>query len=536
MPASSVAGQPLPPSGDAATSRPDECAAAVPPTAHPAPNLNHATLAALPAAHLRGPGAQWREPEIGIVHLGLGNFHRAHQALYTEDAMLAAGGDWGICGVSLTGNVEKRDAFRAQDGLYSLVQRGPDGVEVQVIRSLREVLTCPDDAARLMTRLCAPACRIVSLTVTEKGYCRDADGEVDTHHPDIAADLAHFPTVRTVPGWLVGALARRRAAGMAPFTVMSCDNLSHNGAALKRVVVGFAAALDKALADWIAREVAFPSTMVDRIVPASTADDLTEAAHALGCRDALAVPCEPFRQWVIEDRFSAGRPAWEHVGATLVDDVAPYELAKLRMLNAAHSTLAYWSLLLDIETIDRAVATAPLQRYVHALLTDEIMPVLGANAGIATSDIDLATYRDALLTRFANPALKHRSAQIAMDGSLKLPLRWVPSLMEARALGIAAPRLTSSIAAWIVFLSGRSVSDRRFPIQDPMAPALRDAIGADDASDGDDAARVSALLSIPAIFPPELAADVAFHRSLTDAVKAIRADPAAALQAAVSPT
>ena len=488
--------------------------------------LSRATLPAVPETYLCSPASAWREPGIGIVHLGLGNFHRAHQALYTEEAMLVDGGDWGICGVSLTGNVEKRDLLRAQDGLYSLVQRGPDGVAVRVVRALREVLTCPDDAGALMARLCMPATRIVSLTVTEKGYCRNASGEIDLAHPGVAADLASYPSVRTVPGWIVASLAQRRAAGMPPFTVLSCDNLAHNGAALQRVVVGFAAALDTALADWIARDVAFPSTMVDRIVPATTEADVADAAHALGCRDAVPVPCEPFRQWVIEDRFPTGRPAWERVGAELVTDVAPYELAKLRMLNAAHSALAYWSMYLDIETIDRAVAHPPLRSFIDALLTDEVIPVLQADPGIAQANIDLATYRDALMERFTNPALKHRTAQIAMDGSQKIPLRIVPTVMEARRRNGPISHLVRSIAVWIVFLSGVSAAGRRYPIQDPLAAAFAEAIDPDTASENGnhDLARVDALLSMRAIFPAALAADMEFRNSLSQAVGDIRRD------------
>ncbi|HMC44474.1 MAG TPA: mannitol dehydrogenase family protein, partial [Caballeronia sp.] len=303
--------------------------------------------------HLLAP--EWRDPAIGIVHLGIGNFHRAHEAVYTEEAMLAAGGDWAICGVTLQGDVTKRDALMAQDGLYSVVERGPQGVKVSVIRALREVLALPHDRARLFDLLADPHVRIVSLTVTEKGYCRDTKtGDVDLSHPGIAHDLAHPGEPGTVPGILVAALKTRRDAGIAPFTVLSCDNLSHNGAALRQVVCSHARALDEALATWVDREVAFPSTMVDRIVPSTTDADRDAAAAALGFRDEAPVPCEPFRQWVVEDRFSAGRPAWERVGAQLVDDVMPFELAKLRMLNGTHSTLAYLSMLAGFATIDEA--------------------------------------------------------------------------------------------------------------------------------------------------------------------------------------
>ena len=241
--------------------------------------------------HLLAP--EWRDPGIGIVHLGIGNFHRAHEAVYTEEALLAAGGDWAICGVTLQGDVTKRDALMAQDGLYSVVERGPQGVKTTVIRALREVLALPHDRARLFDLLADANVRIVSLTVTEKGYCRDTKtGNVDLGHPGIAHDLEHPGEPGTVPGILVAALKTRRDAGIAPFTVLSCDNLSHNGAALRQVVCSHARALDDALATWIAREVAFPSTMVDRIVPSTTDTDRDATAAALAEMGATTAAAE----------------------------------------------------------------------------------------------------------------------------------------------------------------------------------------------------------------------------------------------------
>jgi fructuronate reductase len=471
--------------------------------------------------HLLAP--EWRDPRIGIVHLGIGNFHRAHEAVYTEEAMLAEGGDWAICGVTLQGDVTKRDALMAQDGLYSVVERGPQGVEVSVIRALREVLALPHDRARLFDLLADANVRIVSLTVTEKGYCRDTKtGDVDLSHPGIAHDLEHPGEPGTVPGILVAALKTRRDAGIAPFTVLSCDNLSHNGAALRQVVCSHARALDEALAIWIDREVAFPSTMVDRIVPSTTDADRDAAAAALGLSDEAPVPCEPFRQWAIEDRFPAGRPAWEHVGAQLVDDVMPFELAKLRMLNGTHSTLAYLSMLAGFATIDEAMSFAPLRTLIHSMMTHEIAPTLGVPASF-----DLMAYRDALLERYANPALKHRCAQIAMDGSQKIPPRLLATIAARLELDQSISRLSLGVAAWFVFLRGRADDGTTFAINDPLASRLSAlATNAGDAPES----LVSSMLGCRDVFSPELASNEVFRRALIQAVTQLKGGTRAAIE------
>ncbi|WP_044043350.1 mannitol dehydrogenase family protein [Caballeronia insecticola] len=480
--------------------------------------LCRSSLAAL-KAHVLSP--EWREPAIGIVHLGIGNFHRAHEALYTEEAMLAQPGDWGICGVTLQGDVSKRDALMKQDGLYSVVERGPDGVRVTVVRALREVLAMPVDRARLFARFADERVRIVSLTVTEKGYCRDPQtGDADFTHPGIAHDLMHPDEASTVPGILCAALKSRRDAGAAPFTVLSCDNLSHNGDALRQAVCSFARKLDPALADWIETQVAFPSTMVDRIVPATTDAD-REAAHAaLGVRDEVPVPCEPFRQWVIEDRFPCGRPAWEVAGAQLVDDVAPFEVAKLRMLNATHSTLAYLSMLAGFETISDAVGHAPLRTLIHEMMTHEIAPTLNVPASF-----DLLAYRDALLDRYANPALSHRCAQIAMDGSQKMPPRILSTIAARLDAGQPIERLALATAAWFTFLRGQSDDGTRYRIDDPLAERLTKAAG-----DADTPERlVDALLAISDVFPPALAHHPALRDALIRAATKLRGGALAAI-------
>jgi fructuronate reductase len=460
-------------------------------------------------AHTLSPA--WREPEIGIVHLGIGNFHRAHEALYTEEAMLARGGDWGICGVTLQGDVTKRDALMAQDGLYSVVERGPDGVRVTVVRALREVLAMPFDRMRLFELLADARVRIVSLTVTEKGYCRDATtGDADFSNPAVIHDLAHPDAPCTVPGILTAALKARREAGKPPFTVLSCDNLSHNGTALKQVVVSFAARISPSLAAWIDAQVAFPSTMVDRIVPATAEADREAARIALGLTDEVPVPCEPFRQWVIEDRFPMGRPAWEVAGAQLVDDVAPFEIAKLRMLNATHSTLAYLSMLAGFETVSDAIGHAPLRTLIHAMMTHEIAPTLNVPASF-----DLLAYRDALLERYANPALKHRCAQIAMDGSQKLPPRLLSTIEARIAKREPFERLAFAVAAWFVFLRGQADDGTRYAISDPLGERLTRLAGsAEDAEQ-----LVDVMLGVRDVFPEALAQEHALKASLVRGVR-----------------
>ncbi|MET3228180.1 UNVERIFIED_ORG: fructuronate reductase [Burkholderia sp. 1263] len=479
-------------------------------------NLPRLTRSVLPALQTHVLSPRWREPAIGIVHLGIGNFHRAHQALYTEEAMLAAGGEWGICGVTLQGDVGKRDALMEQQGLYSVVERGPDGARVTVVRALRAVLAMPHDHAALFGRLADPLVRIVSLTVTEKGYCRDAKtGDVALDDPGVAHDLAHPLAPRTVPGILVAALrARRDAADGQPFTVLSCDNLAHNGAALRQVVCSFARRVDAALADWIAAEVAFPSTMVDRIVPATTDAERATVAEQLGYRDAAPVPCEPFRQWVIEDRFPAGRPAWDAVGAQLVDDVTPFELAKLRMLNGTHSTLAYLSMLGGFATIDAAIADPAMHKLIHAMMTQEIAPTLTLPASF-----DVAGYRDALLARYANPALKHRCAQIAMDGSQKIPPRLLATIEARIDAGQPFARLALAVAAWMTFLRGHADDGTRYEISDPLADELK-ALAA--SAQGEPQALMNALLSVRDVFPAQLAARPEFRTALQGALQLLR--------------
>lgn len=477
--------------------------------------LCDATLAALPAAVAR-PAYDRAATRVGVVHLGVGAFHRAHQAAVIDD-LLAAHPDWAILGASLRSPATAQ-ALGPQDGLYTLAISGPQGVARRVIGALKGVLTLPGDLGALLAAMADPAVRIVSLTVTEKGYLHDpATGRLIEDHPDVLADLRAPEAPRSAPGLLVAALAARRAAGVAPPTVLCCDNLPENGRTVRAVVTRLATLRDPGLGAWVAEHVAFPCTMVDRIVPATTDADRAATDAALGLRDAWPVTAEPFLQWVIEDRFPAGRPPFEDAGAQMVADVAPFELMKLRMLNGAHSTLAYLGFLAGLETVADVMAAAPYAAFLRALMTREIMPTLAAPA-------DLAAYRDALLTRFANPGLKHRTWQIAMDGSQKLPQRLLGTIRDRLAAGQPIDRLALGVAGWMRYVAGRDDAGAAIDVRDPLAARFAD-IAAQAAGPE---ALMRGLLGIEAIFGDDLPAEPRFTAPVLAALERLARDGAAA--------
>ncbi|PWC28554.1 mannitol dehydrogenase family protein [Teichococcus aestuarii] len=479
-----------------------------------APRLSPATLGRLaPGGAVLLPRYDRAALRPAIVHLGLGAFFRAHGAHYTEDVLNQAGGDWGILGVSLQ-RPDQRDRLAPQGGLYTTLERGPDGERARIVGCLLGVMVAPEDPAAVVARLADPETRIVSLTVTEKGYCHDpATGRLNLAHPDIAHDLENPEAPRSAVGFLAAALRRRREAGQAPFTVLCCDNLPHNGALVAGLVRDFAARRDPAFAEWIAAEVRFPATMVDRIVPALAEADLAAAEAATGLADHAPVGHEPFRQWVIEDRFGpAGRPAWEMAGAQLVADVAPFEHMKLRLLNGAHSALAYLGYLAGHETIVDAVSDPVFAAYLRRLWA-EIRPMVPPPPGQ-----DLEAYTEALLARFGNPAIRHRTWQIAMDGSQKLPQRLLSTVRERRAAGLPIPALALAIAAWARYAGGTDETGAPIDVRDPMAAALRARL---DAAGTVPAARIAALLAVEALFGTDLPADPAFVSAVTTAYETL---------------
>ncbi|MBC9247658.1 mannitol dehydrogenase family protein [Paracoccus sp. 11-3] len=453
----------------------------------------------------------YREPSTapaGIVHLGLGAFFRAHGAIYIAEAMKVSGGNWGVVGVSLQSS-GTRDKLRPQGWAYTALELAPDGEKPQVVTVLRDVLVAPENPQAVLDAMALPDVKIVSLTVTEKGYCHEpSTGRLNRGHPDIIHDLAS-PLPKSAPGFLVRALAARKAAGLPPFTVLCCDNLPENGRVVRGVVLELAGLIDADLADWIATQGAFPSTMVDRIVPATTAADLDRLQALTGDRDEAPVMHEPFRQWVIEDDFvGAARPDLASVGAQLVGDVTPFEHMKLRMLNGTHSALAYLGYLAGYETIADTVADPAFSAFVKVLWRGEIIPAL-----IPPPDVDLAAYADALHARYSNPAIRHRTWQIAMDGSQKLPQRILGTIAEHRAAGRDVPGLTLAAAAWMRYASGRDERGGLIEVKDPLAPRLA-ALWQDDP-----AQTVAGFLALTEVFPPTLRDDAQFADDLIAALQ-----------------
>jgi len=477
-------------------------------TAGPArERLSERSLAHLPAAVAR-PAYDRRALRSGIVHLGVGAFHRAHQAVYTDDALAEGPPDWGILGASLR-SPATYEALAPQDGLYTLAVRDADGTRLRVIGALGAMLPLPQARTTLLGAMAAPDTRIVGLTVTEKGYHLDpATRELDLVAPAITADLAAPGAPATIYGLIVEALRRRRAAGLVPFTVLTSDNLPDNGAVLRRATVAFAAALDPELARWIADAVAFPSSMVDRITPATTAADRAAVETALGLVDAWPVVTEAFSQWVIEDHFPLGRPAWEAGGAVFSSDIAAWERMKLRMLNGAHSALAYLGQLKGLETVDAAVADAEVAALVEGLWRE--------TAETFTAPSDPRDYARALMARFSNPALGHRTAQIAMDGSQKLPVRLLEPLRDRLAKGAPCKHLTAAIAAWMAYAVRQVRTGGTTALDDPLAAVIAQRI---EGADATPAGLVAALLSIEAIFGRDLPAAATFSAGLAEAVK-----------------
>lgn len=423
-------------------------------------------------------------PPVRQIHLGLGAFFRAHGAIWTQEA----DPEWGILGVSLM-SPTMRDALRPQGGAYIALELGPLGETAQAVEIITDVLVAREDPEAVLAAMSAPDVDIVSLTITEKGYCYEpSTGTLNLSHPDIVHDFAE-PMPRSAIGYLVRAYQRRMQAGLPAFTAMSCDNLPENGRLLKGVVMAMAQRIDPLLAEWIARNAAFPSTMVDRIVPALKEEDIARVSALTGAFDAAPVIHEPFRQWVIEDKFAGPRPDYGSVGVQMVADVTPYEHMKLRMLNGAHSSLAYLGYLAGHETIADTVADPVFARFVQDLWAREIIPVL-----IPPPGADLDAYAKALFDRFCNPAIRHRTWQIAMDGSQKLPQRILSTLQEAKA---PTPGLMLAVAAWMRYVGGRDETDQPIDVKDPMADRLRALSEAEMTREG----KVAALLAVREIFP-----------------------------------
>jgi len=471
--------------------------------------LSQANLARVPR-DIKRPAYDRRAVDIGIVHFGPGAFHRVHQAWFVEK-LLANDPRWGICAVSLR-SPEVRDALVPQDGLYTLAAL--DGsTSYQVIGALKQTLVAPEDPETVLEQLCAPRTRVVTITVTEKGYCLGPDGNLDMAHGDIRRDLRtpHSPT--SLVGYLVEALRRRRANGMGPLTIVSCDNLVDNGARLARAVQQLAEADDRNLARWIEEKVAFPRTMVDSITPATT-DALRErVGEVLGLTDRWPVQREGFVQWVIEDRSAGDIPDWASAGVIVTDDVGAYDRAKLRLLNGAHSSLAYLGLLAGHETVAQAMEDVDLAAFIATMMKRDILPTLKAPRGL-----DLGLYIQAILKRFRNPAIRHALAQIAWDGSQKLPFRLLGTLQDNLQAGRSADRLCVPIAAWMHFVRRKAATGEQ--VVDPLAKRLYD-IGR--ACQNRATADLPMFLALDTVFTPSLAGNEIFSSALARAYDGLAA-------------
>ncbi|HBC6872156.1 TPA: mannitol dehydrogenase family protein [Citrobacter koseri] len=471
------------------------------------------TIASAPLPKgVQTPRYDRQQLQTRIVHFGFGAFHRAHQALLTDRVLNAQGGDWGICEISLFSGDRLMSQLREQNHLYTVLEKGANGNQAIIVGAVKECLNAKlDSLAAIIEKFCEPQVAIVSLTITEKGYCIDpATGSLDVSNPRIIHDMQHPTEPHSAPGILVEALHRRRERGLSPFTVLSCDNIPDNGHVVKNAVLGMAEKRATELAAWIHQHVSFPGTMVDRIVPAATEESLDEITRELGVADPCAISCEPFIQWVIEDNFVAGRPQWEVAGVQMVDDVLPWEQMKLRMLNGSHSFLAYLGYLAGFQHISDCMQDSAFREAAYRLMMNEQAPTL------RITNVDLSRYAASLIERFANPALKHRTWQIAMDGSQKLPQRMLEGIREHLARGSDWPLLALGVAGWMRYVSGVDDAGATIDIRDPLSEKIRLLV-----ESSSDAERVSALLSLQEVFGTDLVKNPLFVQAIEQAWRRI---------------
>jgi mannitol 2-dehydrogenase len=410
----------------------------------------------------------------GIVHIGVGGFHRAHQAVYLDDLLRGpdSGAEaYGICGVGLLPQDSRmEEVLRAQDYLYTLITRSAAGDQARVIGSLVNFLHAPSDPEAVIERLASPETKIVSLTVTESGYCENkVTGELDDSNPTIIHDLQHPHQPVGLYGYLAAAIMRRQLRGIPPFTVMSCDNLLNNGQVCRRMLLAFLERRDPALAEWVSGSVAFPNSMVDRITPATTDEHRTLLRESFGIEDGWPVTTEPFKQWVIEDHFPQGRPAWETVGAQLVDDVEPYEKMKIRLLNGSHQALCYIGMLLGYRYAPQAMNDSQIHTLLWRFMNEEATPVVPI-----VPSIDLDTYKRTLLERFANPAINDQLGRIGTDGAARITEFVLPTVAEELRRGGPIEIGAFTVAAWIRYLNGRDDNGEELPFADSRGESLRE--------------------------------------------------------------
>ncbi len=486
--------------------------------------LSQATLEALPA-DVPTPAYDRGSLEVGIVHLGVGGFHRAHQAMYL-DALMNEGKalDWALCGVGVLPHDRRIiETLHAQDGLYTLVVKHPDGHrEPRVIGSVAEVLLAPDDPQAVLDRMADPRTRVVSLTITEGGYLvNQVTGEFDAADPSIQADLEPGAVPSTAFGFVAAALARRRTEGTAPFTVLSCDNIPGNGEVARRMMTAFARLKDAGLADWMEREVAFPNSMVDRITPVTSSEDIELLASDFGLVDGWPVVCEPFTQWVVQDSFVSGRPSLEDVGVQVVDDVEPYELMKLRLLNASHQAIAYLGYLAGYRYAHEVCTDPAFVDFVLGYMEHEGSPTLPEVPGV-----DLDAYRRQLVERFANPEVRDTLARLGAESSDRIPKWLVPVIVHNLRHGGEVRRSALVVAAWARYAEG--TDEQGAPIE--VVDRIKDRVMAAAAGQREDPL---AFLRDRDLFG-DLVDDERFTSAYTDALESLHRRGAAATVASVA--
>lgn len=468
------------------------------------------SAATLPQLENRAQVPQYdrNQYKSGIVHMSVGGFHRSHQALYVDELMNTAPGDWLICGVGLMeSDKEHLQNLAAQDHYYTVVERTADEDTIKIVGAIHETMHAPSDPAAVLKRLQDPAIKILSLTITEKGYCYDAKGDLDPNNPGIVHDLNNLDKPKTGIGYVVAALRDRMNAGQQPFTVMSCDNLPGNGHRTHHIVTQFARLVDPALATWIDANVKFPNAMVDRITPATTDKTVAFVREKCGIDDTWPVVCEDFRQWVLEDNFGAGRPAFEQAGVQLVADVEPYELMKVRLLNGSHSALAYISYLMGYREVDVAMADPLVSGFVRAYMDNDVTPSVPSVPGI-----DLNDYKDTLIRRFSNPAISDKIQRLAEDGSQKIPNAILPCIRHALKNNLSIRYACIALAAWFRYMTGVDEQLNAIEIKDPRR---NDMMARIKVSPGDP----KGVLGMSEIFGSDLLTNERFVRELTQTMQ-----------------
>lgn len=470
--------------------------------------LNEAALSRLPDT-IRVPRYDRYSLKNGFVHIGVGGFHRAHQALYLDNYFdQTSDFRWGICGVGLLEQDRRmRDALQSQDHLYTLVERAPTDDRARIIGSIDRYLFAPEDPQSVIAAMASPDCRIVTLTITEGGYYyNEGNGELEVNHPTIQHDLQHPDQPIGTYGFLAAALDQRYKQGLPPFTVQSCDNLQGNGNITRKMLIAFAELRDRALGQWLSEHGAFPNSMVDRITPATTDGDRAFIAERFGIEDDFPVMAESFTQWVIEDQFCAGRPDLETVGVQFTTDVHPYELIKIRLLNASHMLIGYLGTLLGYTYVHEVMADSQCRQAIMALM-EEVTPTLQPVAGI-----DLTDYKKTLIERFENPKIRDRVSRLCLNSSAKIPKFLLGSLRDKLQQGGSIAYLSLTIAAWFRYLMGQDDLGNEIVIEDSLSTVLAERSNPAKTD-------LRPLLSIDEVFGSDLSQSSRFVETTSNALR-----------------